>query len=372
MILIRGVKGHDHALNINEQVIGCKDLLSTVLYTNNTGYAFSDYYEQYFVKAFSEIKKISTKESELYRAIQMALDDILPYIYLTYFHILNENSEDWLEKSFDDDCEFFYFIPRLDTLTNQLIGVNYFGRELIYVDSIKDSPEPQQKFICWGLMKYIDSSSTLAARLTSCLAVAYNTLIYPLFHRVRDDYYNDFEHEFRIVKILPAKIDLEGNLYYPKPREFGVTLDGIRYLGRKVTYGTKMKTIDQNNILLFANSCLVKQQHTTILDAYLAGKDIRFESQFENISIKKMSSGFGYIGNKKQCLDFIKKARESYYYNNNKGRQIMRGRYITPEQPYYKAHFPLPWKYIDYSDGNQYKRGNPLPSPIMPKGIHRR
>lgn len=63
MILIRGIKGEAYARRIEKGIVDCRDMLSALLQPPVTGYE---------------------------------------YIYLTYFHILNEHSLEWLDK-FDDD-----------------------------------------------------------------------------------------------------------------------------------------------------------------------------------------------------------------------------------------------------------------------------
>lgn len=352
MILIRGIKGTEYAKRILQKKIGCRDLLTTVINTNNSGYEFSDYYEKYFVHAFSKLKHLSSNCSETYKKIQMALDDIVPYIYVTYFHILNDNSEEWVENSFEDDYDFIYYIPRLDTYTMQLIGSGFFGKQLEYVDRINDAREMQDQFVCWGLLSMIDNYSAETVKITGMLSYVFNALLFPFFQRVRDAKFNDRENEFRIVKIIPPIIDSEGYLHYDEVRTYNILIDGTPYLGRMEILERETSMLSQRNISLIANSPLVRKRYTTILDAYREGKTVEFQSQFSEIDISKLSSGFGYIGGKKECIEFIKKARKWNSYKNNKGRQRITYRKISPEQipNEYEYHFHLPKLYVNYSD----------------------
>lgn len=55
---------------------------------------------------------------------------------MTYFHILNENLLEWLEK-FEDDYSFIAIDVQIDKLTQTAIGNEFFGARMSYVDSIR-------------------------------------------------------------------------------------------------------------------------------------------------------------------------------------------------------------------------------------------
>ena len=53
MILIRGIKGETYARKIENGIVDCRDILSSLLDPPVTGYEYSDYYEKNLFKALS-------------------------------------------------------------------------------------------------------------------------------------------------------------------------------------------------------------------------------------------------------------------------------------------------------------------------------
>lgn len=353
MILLRGIKGHEYAIKIKKGIVDFKDLFTTVVNTNNTGYKFSNYYEKYFAYAFNTAKHIAKEGISGDSKLQMALDDFVPYIYLTYFHIMNEKSEQWVE-SFDDDFEFIYYIPKLDSLTNQLIDRDFFGAKIQYVDEINENLISQKRLINYGLMTKLDGRSLTTLKISSVVACVYNMLLYPLFFRVRDSQFNEFEQEFRLFHIDDCYITEKGNVQYKNPRKFNLNIDGVSYWGEVMMGHTKMGIIDQKHMLLKPQSALTKQEVTFLTTTDSRTAKIEYKSQFKEIKLSgKASSGYGYIGGKKECIEFIRKQqKESFYYANSEYRKILNGKYIQPEKFKNITHFMPPWQYIDYRELN--------------------
>ena len=102
MILIRGIKGEAYARKIEEGIVDCRDVLSALLYPPQTGYEYSDYYEKNLVRALAYLtgrQYPDLHDSEFLYSI--LIDYYIPHIYVTYFHILNSRSLEWLDK-FED------------------------------------------------------------------------------------------------------------------------------------------------------------------------------------------------------------------------------------------------------------------------------
>ena len=51
MIVIRGIKEEEYARKIENNIVGCRDILSALLSPPVTGYDYSDYYEKNLAKA---------------------------------------------------------------------------------------------------------------------------------------------------------------------------------------------------------------------------------------------------------------------------------------------------------------------------------
>lgn len=135
MILIRGIKGEQYARKIKKGIVDCRDVLSTLLEPPVTGYEFSDYYEKNFVKAAAALygKEADIHEPEF--LYDLMIHYVVPHMYLTYFHILNPKSLEWLD-SFEDGDSFIVIDVQLDQLTQTAIGHEYFGAQMAYVDTI--------------------------------------------------------------------------------------------------------------------------------------------------------------------------------------------------------------------------------------------
>ncbi len=61
-------------------------------------------------------------------------DTYIPHIYLTYFHVLNERSFEWLKK-FDDDYQFIAVNAKIDRITQAAIGNEFYGAKMSYVSN---------------------------------------------------------------------------------------------------------------------------------------------------------------------------------------------------------------------------------------------
>lgn len=351
MILIRGIRGHEHAKKIERGLVSCRDLLSTVVSAETSGYVYAGYYERYFMTAFKQLYKQQEEKDHTALAIHMALSDFIPEMYITYFHILNDESEKWLEESFTDDYEFIYYIPKIDKFTGELINKDYTGQKVRYVDQISNEEKDQKQFISHWPLTLMNQPDIDAAYVSSILATSYNALLYPLFQRVKDQKFGEIENEFRIIKFnMPFEIDQNFNITYKNPRTFRVSINGNKYNGHIVKYTQTPFPLEKRDMILTAENPLFVRQNESLMYLYSNGARISFESQFCDLDLKSMSSEYGYIGGKNDCLNFIKKARNSKYYCSNDTKTIIRFRHIDINKQPPKYHWMPPYSYVDYSE----------------------
>lgn len=185
MMLIRGIKGYEFADPINRGLVGFRDVQSTIVEANTTGYSKSGYEEFLFTKTrFGSMRHDKAVESLplTWRKVIFALSDhMMAESYLTYFHIIeSEQSLNWLEDNWrDDDVRFIYYEPRFES-NESVVGNNYCGQRVRYVSS------PEQISIRETLAENPGLIVSLMDREISSLTL--------LEHRV--DYINDFESVF--------------------------------------------------------------------------------------------------------------------------------------------------------------------------------
>lgn len=296
MILIRGIKGEQFARKIENGVVDCRDVLSTLLEPPVTGYEYSDYYEKNLVKALSycwngEAVDIHNPDF-LY---SLLIDFYIPHIYLTFFHILNNRSLEWLDK-FDDDYRFIAMNVAIDRITKTTIGKEYFGARMEYVNSIRElKQDGSQKFyaacMC-SLEELFENKREMAFSLN-----IYNTLAFPLLCREQDDKFTDIENEFRIMTYECPRV--KNGMLKQIPRDATIIgKSGIRYKG----------VLNPGNNTIFASNMYALQNPNKSLKDVLneEGGMITLDSVFKSININDISDDYGYIGGKKECAEFIK------------------------------------------------------------------
>lgn len=297
MILIRGIKGEAYARKIEKGIVGCRDILSTVLQPPVTGYEYSDYYEKNFVKAITflagEGVEAFNKQEFLYRIL---IDSYIPHIYITYFHILNPRSLEWLDK-FDDDYQFIALDVKLDRITRTAIGNGYFGARMAYVDSIRQLKQEK------AVNHYVACQCSLEGVFENDLDMAipvqiYNTLSFSLLCREQDEKFTDLENEFRIIAYdcpnicngirtqIPRKATIQG--------ENGSKYDGVLRAGENTTFTSGLRVLRNPEILL---SDILKREY---------GK-VTIDSKFKEINIGCISDEYRYLGSKTECARYIKK-----------------------------------------------------------------
>ena len=305
MILIRGIGGEEYAKQIERGIVGCRDLLSYVISPPSTVYTLSDYYEKNLVTAVTQCVGMKPEDfmnpSVLYSIL---IDYYLPFIYLTYFHILNSNSLNWLEKYFPDSNNDTYFIAvdvELDKLTRTAIGNGYFGAKMRYIKNIQDIDQElvngySAAILCSIVNYYPDIMDSYEA------LNIYNTLAFPLLHREVDSKFTNIENEFRIIA-YDCPVFRRTKLFH-KPRRIQVPRDitincnsgnnfkGTLYPGKDYL----LQNLDNRNI---------KKQKRLNKLLFEENGNIRLEKHFKPLNISGIASSCRFIGNKKACEKYI-------------------------------------------------------------------
>lgn len=301
MILIRGIRGEAYARKIEKGVVDCRDILSALLQPPVTGYEYSDYYEKNLVKALAyfstqftgqTIKDIHDPDF-LY---SLLIDYYIPHIYLTYFHILNTHSLEWLDK-FENDYQFIALNVKIDRLTKTAIGTNYFGGRMSYVDSI--SRLKQEEFVNFyaACMCSLEKNFKNSIHMYLSLNI-YNTLAFPLLCREKNEKFTDIENEFRIIAYDCPEME-NGNLVQTTRKAVICGKTGIKYNG---ILNAGENSIFHSNMFALSNP---EQPLRTIL-----GNEegmVTIDSKFKSINICDISDEYVYLGGKADCAKYIEK-----------------------------------------------------------------
>lgn len=229
MILIRGIKGEAYARKIEKGIVDCRDVLSALLHPPVTGYEYSDYYEKNLVKALTYLANEDAENLHNTRFLySILIDYYIPHIYLTYFHILNEHSLEWLDK-FDDDYQFIALNVKIDRITQTAIGNEFFGTKMSYVDSIRQLSQDEANSFYAACMCSIENLFADKSNMTIPLQI-YNTLSFALLCREQNEKFTDIENEFRIIAYDCPRI--QNGIMKQIPREVTILgKTGIEYKG---------------------------------------------------------------------------------------------------------------------------------------------
>ncbi len=312
MILIRGINGETFARDIEKGNIGFRDLLSSLLNTNYTGYSYSDYYEKYFVKAFnnymSKPENFNQFEKEDAEKLLLMLNNTIPYIYLTYFHILNKNSiQDWL-VNFEDDMHFIFIEPKIDEISNNMIGKNLFGTKMDYTTNINETNINEFITKSAGLLPLIqhEMKKVKSIEVAKIYSESMFNLMLPLFNRVIDKKYGSFENEFRIIYKTPTVINPINYEFKPEEnRIFNISINECRNYYGSMEVIKKANDFKRCDLPLTAKNVLINPQKTSLIEEVLNGNSFRLHSEFKNVNIENAVINSGYIGNKEDCRRFI-------------------------------------------------------------------
>lgn len=312
MILLRGIKGKEFAKKADEGLVGLRDLLSTLLNTDYTGYNFSGYYERFFVEAFEESMQppINYEDfrADISKKMLLTLNRIIPYLYIVYFHILSSDSEQWLNE-FSDDMDFIYLIPKEYELSG-IYDENLVGQELRYIKEKNEMDILEFKKRTTGMLSIIQTHVLNAGSTGAAFRFAESIcrMMMPLFYRITDSRFSEKEKEFRIIYKAPTPLDPITNEFCPlEEREFVIDLkkDGIihQYKGKMLVkrdkYNIKHCSMPLHGIPMVSTELTRELQNDNV--------DFTVESEFLDIDFRYVADEVGYIGGKEKCREFIRK-----------------------------------------------------------------
>lgn len=312
MLLIRGIQGEQYARRIETGFVSFRDLLTTVLYPQATGYIFSDYYEKYICNAIEETIRLPLNydsfPDRIAKKLLLIFNRFLPYYYVTYFHVLNEDSVSWL-NSFQDDASFIYLKPRIDKVSNNLIATNILGRKMKYIQDIGSLSQESFLQNTLGLIQIIDSDIKNISEKKLIVAEVYaETMVRifkTIFTRETSDGYPQTENEFRIVYKVPTVFDDSTFEMVPTgERCFQVMVDKNLYKG--VTE-INHKNGEIKNCDMKLTPTNVMHQPTSLMTAIGFNREFYLVSDFLDVNIKPFASRYGYIGDKEACKIFIER-----------------------------------------------------------------
>lgn len=296
MILIRGIKGETYARKIEKGIVDCRDVLSALLHPPVTGYEFSDYYEKNLVKALTYLSNKDVKDIQNPRFLySILIDYYIPHIYLTYFHVLNERSLEWLDK-FDDDYQFIAVNVKIDRITRTAIGNEFFGSKMSYVDSIRQLRQDGTNNFYAACMCSLENLFSNKEDMVMSLQI-YNTLSFALLCREQDEKFTDIENEFRIIAYDCPKV--HNGLMKQIPRETtiigetGIKYEGVLNAGIDTVFKSNLRISNNPNKLL--SDILIEEKGMVTLD-----------SRFKSINICDVSDDYKYLGGKIECAKYIK------------------------------------------------------------------
>lgn len=305
MILIRGIKGDPYAQLIKKGIVSFGDLLSILLEPVKTGYALSDY-EEYYVKVmFAKIFGVNTSPSpeEVMRYFdsQLVLNPIISNLYLTYFHILNSNSIDWL-NNFENDTSFIYIIPKINKITNNVMTSHILGRKIEYVKAYDDYHFLDFEMSTLGILPMINNDLKISELNNFDSTMLYCERLFniykAIFTRVTDHKFSDIEQEFRVIYKFDNTIRSDGILYLNENREYPFIINNIPYKGYPFPK-------ESNTIPDIYLEPPVPFNNTTYLNEFVKRSKIELKRSFIDVDIKPIAERYGYIGNKEQCKKFI-------------------------------------------------------------------
>lgn len=229
----------------------------------------------------------------------LLIDFFVPHIYLTYFHILNENSIEWL-TNFQDDYNFIAVNVKLDRNTHTAIGNEFIGAKMRYVDSICQVPQDGSSPFLAATICSIEN--LFKNKFDMALPVQiYNTLAFALLCRELDDKFSDIENEFRIIaydcpkmqkgimKQLPRLATIQGIS--------GINYEGVLSAGTDTIFKSSLHVL--NSPEMWLSDVIEKEKGLITID-----------SKFKSLNINNIADEYRFIGGKKECEKYIKKMIE--------------------------------------------------------------
>lgn len=322
MLLIRGFNQEQYAREIQKGRIGFRDLLTTLLYPESNGYKLSNYYEKSLIEAAIANSPFEinceNSSSEIQKQLNIIFNPFIPHFYLSYFHILNQNSEKWLDNNFDNESHFVYAIPKLQKIGREhetLYGQNMIGSSMVYLpqDGVARTPQMLcQKVGMVYLMQNELDACQIHGGATQNVAVTLSNMMVAVcceaFARRCDAAFNESENEFRFIYKTPTPFSYEkGSYIADEERPFFALVDGIPYKG---TFFSEAVSVSggyrrSHNMLLETENPMIANPITTLKEVFDNKRDFKVLPHFLPVNIKHSFDQYGYIGNKEECRKFI-------------------------------------------------------------------
>lgn len=306
MLLIRGMGNEEHARQINEGIVGCRDLFSSLVAGIKSNYRFSAYYEKLFhqnrkswMAPLRGVEKLDECSVLLIRTI---LDSFIAESYMTYFHVVdNEESLRWVED-WSNDAHFIYYEPHFE-FEECVCGLGYCGQRMKYVNDESEINVREAIASNVGLIPLLDRETFECndLDLKAHYAASFIDSVVPLFHRIVDETFTERENEYRLFARSERNLLNNGvvNIQIEHPRI-------CEYAGKE--YEIVVEDVPDYATGIVELRIFMKDGEGAVFDLVSLlskGETVNVRSSFLSLDIRDTAESYGYIGQKKDCLDFL-------------------------------------------------------------------
>lgn len=314
MILIRGIYGKQYAEKIEKGIVSFRDFLSTLVTRNESMYKFADYDEIEFKQTVQDLMQPALNESEFSseaaRKLYLILNPLIPYMYASYFHILNPNTIDWIDNFDDNDVHFIFIVPIIDKVSGDMIGRNLLGRDMKYARRMQDHKIDEFLMKTTGLLQLLENDFIESPDINDMMSHtgALLGILHSFYTRIIKSKYTDIENEYRILYKIPTPLIKKTSLYSsPNPRLLTIKINGFEYKGYVKYDPFSLAGISTIDAYLHSTSPMLRNPITTLTSEIKKGSAFSLVSDFLDVNIKKSAKSYGYIGNKEDCKAFVMK-----------------------------------------------------------------
>lgn len=315
MVLIRGIYGERYARKIEKGIVSFHDLLSTLAERNESMYEYSDYDETIIKYIVRDSMHPALNESEfppeISNKLYLILNPIIPHMYATYFHIVNQNSISWIDNFNDNDVHFIYIEPKIDKVSGNMIGKNLLGRDMKYVQHAREHEVSDFLLNTTGMVCIFDNDlkrKPTLEQVESHLG-AFVRILHGFYTRMIMSKFTDSENEFRILFKTPTYISRKTGLYNSRnPRLLTLKIDSIEYRGYIEFDLFSLGCISTIDVYLHSKTPEFGKINTTLSTEIKKGAQFSLVPDFLDVDIRKDTNRYGYIGNKEDCKAFVMKA----------------------------------------------------------------
>lgn len=322
MLLIRGIRGEQFAKEINNGLVGCRDLVSLIHNENKTGYKFSAYNEPVYRTARNKRTILFMPREtpdDLRELIHTYVDYYTFETYATFFHIVEPGiTERWLENSgWDDNTRFIYYEPKLPIPNSySLLGRDYCGGRMNYVSSSKEISDRETLLNNPCITVFFDweTHRCPSGPIKDMHLQFFDHLMVPLLNRVEDDTFTCEENEYRIIVRTPRMLYPDGHIQCNVAHPQKVTINGDIYLVKNRMYGPYPSNGRPRPIDITFIPENPRLRRLSILDIAQQKMSVEPISAFEQIDVRDTAIRYGYIGNLDNCRIFIQRSFEDPQY----------------------------------------------------------